>query len=143
MNKNMNKNINKNINKKTRRRRRLSFKLRGSGTQNNNCPQEIPKHVCKKYKKLGVTPKRLLGSEMRWEIRNVAANFEKKRLPENQRVAAARARFNWKSQNPRQMAIRQGENSNNLRDNSLINVHEATNEDFPPLNVRRKEGYVW
>ncbi len=82
------------------------------------CPPEFPPSLCKLYIE-------------QLNVNQALRNKEKNMLSENVRVQQARKSFNWKSQDPKFAAIREGTYINNINNSELLNVHEATNENFP------------
>lgn len=115
--------------KKTRSRGRT---LRGGLA----CPNGYPPRMCEKYmqkwKSLGIEPEHIVTPNFKSNLKQSLYNREKRLKPEEVRVAEARAKFNWKSRVPKFNAIRKGEGIyNNISNSQLLNVHEATDVNFP------------
>ena len=117
--------------KRSSKTRRRSRTFRGGLA----CPTGYPPRMCEKYmqkwKSLGIEPEHIVTENFKKNLEQTLRNRERRLIPEEERVAELRAKFNWKSKAPRFNAIRKGEINNNLRNNELQNIHEATNSNFP------------
>ncbi len=106
--------------------RRKSRSLKGGA-----CPPGMPQRLCQKHEEKMKRNKYRVTRNFKLNLEQALRNRERRLMPEEERVAQARAAFNWKSSVPRFKAIRSGEvHENNIKfDNE--NVHEATNLNFP------------
>ncbi len=112
---------------KTSKRRRSRRRLQGGA-----CPPDLPPRLCQKYEEREKRNKYSVTRNFKTNLEQRLRNRERRLIPEEQRAAEARARFNWKSRVPRFNAIRRGQgNENNLSNKDLQNIHSATNLNFP------------
>ncbi len=109
------------MNRKTQRRRQRSSK--GGFT----CPSTMSKRLCDKYTKIGVDPLHIVSQNFKWNLGMALRNRERRLMPEDQRVAEARNRFNYKSKRWASLP----KNNSNITNSMVLNVHEATNSNFP------------
>ncbi len=126
-------------------KRRSCRRLRGSGfnkikaqTQlsfgqsGGACPPGMPPSICHKREEREKRNKYSVTRNFKINLEQSLRNRERRLLPEEERVAEARAAFNWKSRVPRFNAIRRGDgNENNISNKNLQNIHNATNLNFP------------
>ncbi len=106
-------------------RRRRSAKLHGGA-----CPPGVPARICQKIEEREKRNKYSVTRNFKSNLEQALRNREKRLMPEEERAALARAKFNWKSSVPKFNAIRRGdvEEENNINN---TNVHDATNINFP------------
>ncbi len=91
------------------------------------CPPSMSQRVCDKYKRLGLDPGHRVTGAFKVTLNNALRNRERRLMPEEQRVAEARNHFNYKSKRWRSHS----NNNSNINNSNLVNVHEATNNNFP------------
>jgi hypothetical protein len=113
--------------RKTSKRRRSRRRLQGGA-----CPPGLPLRLCQKHEEREKRNKYSVTRNFKTNLEQSLRNRERRLMPEEYRVSELRERFNWKSRVPKFNAIRRGEgNENNISNNELLNIHSATNIDFP------------
>ena len=122
-------------------RNRKSMKRRSRKTRKQkgglDCPRGLPPRMCDKYKQkwsaIAIDQDHFVNRNFKSNLNQTLRNRDRRLIPEDIRVVEARSKFNWKSRVPRFNAIRKGEVNNNLSDEEIQNIHEATNSDFPEV----------
>ena len=122
--------------RKTQKRSSSSRKSRKAQRGGLECPKGYPPRLCDKYmqkwKNRGMDPEHVVTPNFKRNLRQSLYHREKRLLSEEERVKQAREKFNWKSRIPKFNEIRRGlGRNNNISNNQLLNVHEATNVNFP------------
>ena len=92
--------------------------------------------MCEKYiqkwKNRGMDPHHGVTSQFRGNLKQALYEREKRLMSEEEYVKHARERFNYKGRDLKLNSIRKGfGRNNNIKNEELLNVHEATNANFP------------
>ena len=111
-----------------RSRKRKTRKQRGGA-----CPPHMPPRICAKQEERAKRNTYSVTRNFKSNLNQAIRNRERRLIPEEVRIAEARSTFNWKSRVPKFNAIRKGEVNNNLSNEEIQNIHEATNSDFPEV----------